>query len=191
MITILVRTSNRPASFLKMYVSVLAQTYTDWKIIVAYDNSEALRYIPNHPKVEYFPVTKGNEGYFWNIYCNDLKDIVKDGWFFYLDDDDYLIDNKALERIAPFLREDEGLIVQYMRGKVAKPQRVYMRSKQIVLGKIGGGCLFLHAKHKNLAHWDGSPASDYRWIKGVSEKLSMYFLETVVTVTGGKGLGKI
>lgn len=200
MINILVRTSNRPTQFKRMFNSVLEQRYTDWRIIIAYDNDEALSYIPpsNFPKSGpgrksiKIKVTPNTSIQFpWNLYCNELKDQVEDGHFFYLDDDDYLKDKFVLESISKHLKEGEGTICQFMRGKVAKPQKVYMDRKEIISGKIGGSCLFLHHSQKNVADWDAGPAADYRWIKAVSEKVKLNWVPIPVVVAGGKGLGKI
>jgi len=125
--------------------------------------------------------------YHWNFYCNNLKDHVTDGWFFYLDDDDYLKDNTALQRISEQLTDPrEAVICQFMRGNKRKPE-VFTGPEDIIRGKIGGGCIFLHTTQKNIAYWDGKRAADYRFIKAVSEKIPLKFVPTVVTQAGNNG----
>lgn len=192
MINILVRTSNRPEQFKRMFESVLAQTFKEWQIIVAFDNDKAVSYIPQHPKVKSFRVnTHTPDPYYWNLYCNDLKSEVTEGWFFYLDDDDYLRDKFVLESISMHLREGEGTICQFMRGRIAKPQKPYFNRKEIVSGKIGGSCLFLHHSQKNVSDWTAGHSADYRWIKAVSEKVKLNWIPIPVVVAGGKGFGKV
>jgi glycosyltransferase involved in cell wall biosynthesis len=47
MITILIRTSNRPQQFKRCIDSVINQTYKDWKVIVCIDGDD---YVPNMKK---------------------------------------------------------------------------------------------------------------------------------------------
>jgi len=193
MINILVRTSYRPEQFKRMFDSVEAQTFKNWQMIVATDDSRALSYIPSRPNVFVFKVQPDKEfPFFWNLYCNELKAQVNDGWFFYLDDDDYLVNEHALRNASKHLREDSGTVFQFMRNKLAKPGRIEINNKLIVKGRIGGSCLFLHSKHRDLAHWDGQKASDFRFIKAVSEKIKLNFVAVPIVKAGNNGLhGKI
>ena len=189
MINILVRTSNRPELFKRMLASVQAQTFKDWRLIVGYDNPLALAYIPNDPKIDSLCMVPQREHlFFWNMYCNDLKQQVTDGWFFYLDDDDFLVNKFSLEVIARHLTVDAGVICQFVRNKKLKPHQIYINSKQIIRGKIGGSCIFLHASHKNLADWDGGRAADYRFIKEIESKLPLKFVAVPVVAAGNNGL---
>jgi len=194
MITILVRTSNRPTLFKRMFESVINQTFTDWRMIVSYDNHEAndylINYLPHYyGRVRAYPVNPDKKfPMFYDLYCNDLKEQVTDGWFFFLDDDDFLVNKFALETISKRLVEDRGLICQFMRNRKPKPNKQLMDLKQIIRGKIGMPCLFLHAKYKNIADLDGQVAGDYRWIKEVSEKIPVDFVPIPVVVAGNNGM---
>jgi hypothetical protein len=193
MINILVRTSNRPELFKRMYASVLAQTFTDWRLVIGFDTDEALKYIPLHPKIFRVKVNPQREHlFFWNLYCNDLKAQVTDGWFFYLDDDDYLVSRHSLARIAEHLTIDHGTICQFIRNGKRKPHQIYIDSKKIIRGKIGGSCIFLHHSHKHLADWDGGKAADYRFLKDIEAKLPLQFVAVPVVIAGNNGLhGKL
>lgn len=56
------------------------------------------------------------------------------------------------------------------------------------MGKIGGSCIFLHHKQKNIADWKPHRAADYTFIKEVSEKLPLKFVKIVIVQTGNNGL---
>lgn len=190
MINILVRTSNRPELFKRMLASVKQQTFKDWKMIVAIDSLQAFNYIPtNHPQIDIIKVFPQKEYlFFWNLYCNDLKKHVQDGWFFYLDDDDYLATSRSLENIAKHLTIDAGTICQFIRNRKPKPHQIYIDSKKIIRGKIGGSCIFLHASHKFIADWDGGKAADYRFIIAVAEKVKLNWVAIPVVMAGNNGL---
>jgi len=193
MITILVRTSNRPEAFARMFRSVNAQTFTNWQMLVATDDSQALWYIPSKPNVFVLKVQPDkSHPFYWNLYCNELKAQVTEGWFFFLDDDDYLISPRSLESASKYLSNNSGTVFQFMRNNLAKPSKLNIKNKQIIQGKIGGSCLFLHSKHRDLANWDGQKASDFRWIKSVSEKIKLNFVALPVVKAGNNGLhGKL
>jgi hypothetical protein len=151
----------------------------------------------------------------WNFYCNNLKQRVEEGWFFYLDDDDFLYDEYVLASISRHLNDPkEGIICQFNRGAQPKPEydlgdlvrsdehgilfngqlfetkawgSFYVKPDSIVRGKIGGSCIFLHHSHKDIAHWDGKKAADYRFVKAVSEKIPLKFVPVVVVQAGNKG----
>ena len=176
-----------------MFDSVSAQTFRDWQMLVATDDSRALWYIPSLPNVFTMKVEPKKEfPFYWNLYCNQLKADVVGGWFFFLDDDDYLIHHRVLENISRYLKEGEGTICQFKRNNLIKPSRALMETKQIIKGRIGGSCLFLHSSLKEVADWDGQKASDFRWIKAVSEKVKLNFVALPVVQAGNNGLhGKL
>lgn len=132
--------------------------------------------------------------YNWNLYCNELKERVKEGWFFYLDDDDWISRAESLQAIAPHLDDPNvGVICQYYRGRLAKPVSLANRPDRtvdpasIVKGRIGGSAIFLHHSQKNIADWQGHKAADYTFIKSVSEKLPLKFIRIPVVQAGNGG----
>lgn len=193
MINILIRTSNRPKEFKRCIASLINQTYKDFRVIICTDSIDSVPYI--HAtlegfKFEYFTVQPKGSPYSWNLYCNDLKERVTEGWFFYLDDDDYIINKFALSQIAPHLSKEYGTICQFNRGRRAKPilKPGNVNPSEIIKGRIGGSCIFLHHTHKNVADWDGDKAADYRFIRDVAQKLPLKFINIVVVQAGNNGL---
>lgn len=194
LINILIRTSHRPELFERCINSIELQSYKNHKIIVGYDGYEAMIYtaqyvmtVPGIRRVPVFPKTK--EDHYWNFFCNDLKDKVEEGWFFFLDDDDYLHNPNSLANIAEHLNNpEEGVICQMLRNGKPKPHSLLMDQKLISCGRIGMPCLFLHHSKKNIATFDGQKAGDYRWIRDCAAQLPMKFVKTVVVETGNNGL---
>jgi hypothetical protein len=132
----------------------------------------------------------GAIGYSYNLYCNTLKAAVTEGWFFYLDDDDILVDNTALERISKFLlNEDHIVICQMLRNGVPKPTDRLQDTLTIHRGKIGMPCFFLHAKHKNVAHFIASEDADFRFIRAAVNRLSPAFCKVIVVNAGMRSHG--
>lgn len=194
MINILIRTSNRPREFKGCINSIRNQTYKDVRLIVCTDKAiESTKYITEHTQglnVTFFSIVPSGVPFHWNFYCNNLKERVTDGWFFYMDDDDFLTDRFCLAAIAPHLDERHGTICQFKRPKGSpKPQLKpgNVNPSDIIRGKIGGSCIFLHHTHKNLADWDGAKAADYRFIRDVAEKLPLVFVPISVVRAGNNG----
>lgn len=193
MINILIRTSGRHKEFTKCIQSIRSQTYKDIRLIISTDKKE-IDYpfigdvTEGFDRTIHFIEPNGNP-YGWNLYCNTLKGHVKNGWFFYLDDDDYLVNKYALERIVPHLSEDHGTLCQFNRGTLSKPRLKTgeVHPSKIIKGKLGGSCIFLYHTHKNLADWQPRQAADYYFIKEVSEKLKLMFVPIPVVQAGNNG----
>lgn len=200
LINILIRNKFRPELLERCLASIISQEYKQTDIYVASDSKEAREDIDRLSRELNMPyrgvyVTADGSNYrhyrpshFWNLYCNTLKQLVMDGWFFFLDNDDYLQPG-ALHELSKHLADPaEGIICQFLRNGKKKPNDRLMERKQIIKGRIGGSCIVLHHSHKHLADWDGEAAADYRYIKAVSEKLPLKFIQMVMVVAGNNGL---
>jgi glycosyltransferase involved in cell wall biosynthesis len=189
MINILIRTSGRHDELTRCIQSIRDQTFQDIRLILSNDNkAEDYPFISDltigfHRTIHF--VDKATTPYGWNLYCNVLKAHVKEGWFFYLDSDDFLIDKHCLENISKHLTDpDKAVICRFKRGNKVKP---YPGTDEVIRGKIGGSCIFLHHSQKDVAYWDGNRAADFRFIKQVQAKLELKFVDTVVVQTGNNG----
>lgn len=176
MINILVRTSYRPELFKRAIDSIYGQTYSNFKIIVSYDDDRALEYIPDgFEKVRVY--SDKTLPFFYDNYCNSLKELVTGGWFFFMDDDDILYDTNALQKLSKHLIGTCGIICQFNRNGKLKPSNELIRVRKIIRAKVGMPCLILHHSQKNVAHFDGSVgAADFHWIKAVSRKVRLKFV---------------
>lgn len=197
MINILIRTSNRHKEFSQCIKSIRAQTYKNVRLIISSDKHKE-----DYPFVS--DVTEGfdrtihfvdwnGQPYGWNLYCNTLKSHVKEGWFFYLDDDDWLSKSRSLMVISKHLKDPEvGVICQYYRKRMAKPSNLvleqgYVKPESIIKGHIGGSAIFLHASQKEIADWQSKKAADFDFIKDVSSKIPLKFVAVPVVQTGNSG----
>lgn len=122
--------------------------------------------------------------YSYNLYCNELKAKVNEGYFFFLDDDDYIIPF-AINAIRPYLNPDKALIVQMLRNGRPKP-----REGKIEKGKIGLPCMILHSKHKHLADVTAEETGDFDWIKAVTDKIGFDFVPIPLVDAGKRNHGK-
>jgi hypothetical protein len=161
-------------------------------VIVGFDKPEAVRYIPiseNIRKIFIEPFC--NYPYFYDLYCNTLKLLVTEGWFFFLDDDDQLASNTVLEELADQLKQPGAIICQMLRNNAPKPRDNYIKNRIIAEGKIGLPCLVLHSKHKALSGLDGHKAGDYRYIKAVTDQVRTKFITLPLVNAGARGHGKM
>jgi hypothetical protein len=196
LINILIRNKYRPQEFARCIKSVLEQEYRNWRVIIASDSDQgkvqADSYVVRDRWIESYGLAVFQHVLYelpcyYNLYLNEMMQLVTDGYMLALDNDDYLIDSQALSRIVPHLTGD-GIICQFLRNGRPKPNGRLIQQQRIERGRIGGGCLILHSKHKNVVQWDGEKGADYRWIKAVSEKVQLEFVPIVVQVAGNNGL---
>jgi len=174
MITLLIRCSYRPKGFAKTFASIPGGV----QVICSYDDERALGYIPEH--VQKIRVFKHDAQVWYDNYCNDLKQLVTSGYFGFLDEGDIILPG-ALAQLRKHLKGSNGVICQFSRGGKLKPNTELIKNKQILRGKIGLPCLFLHHSHKDVADFDGSVgAADYHWIKAVSRKVKLKFVSIPV-----------
>jgi hypothetical protein len=129
--------------------------------------------------------------YYYDQYCNELKLLVTDGWFFFLDDDDVLTCPAILEELVDQLKIPGAIICQFLRNGVPKPRDNYIRNKIIAEGKIGLPCLVLHHKYKDIGQLDGQKAGDYRYIKEVTGQVNTKFIALPLVSAGPRGHGKM
>lgn len=189
LINILIRTSNRPALFARCIESVRRQTYKNVHIMVGHDRASALDYIPNELQTV-FVYADNTFVYFYDLYCNELKAKVADGWFLFLDDDDQLLPG-ALSQFAAHLTEPGAIICQFIRNGIPKPRDNYIRHKIIQEGKIGLPCLVLHHSYKHIGQLDGHKGGDYRYIKEVTSKVPTKFIALPLVTTDRRSLGEM
>lgn len=190
LINILIRTSNRPTLFARCLQSIHAQTYQNYRIIVGYDRASALAYVPAD-LTKIFVYADNSLPYFYDCYCNHLKVMVDDGWFFFLDDDDVLTRPTSLEELVAHIQEPGAIICQFMRNGLPKPRTPYIRRGIIEEGKIGLPCLVLHSKYKSLSGLDGQKAGDYRYIKEVTSQVPTKFIELPLVTCDRRSQGSM
>lgn len=208
-INILTRTSNRPKGFEVCANSIINQTYKDVNHVVAYDNEEDLSYIDKFENITKVKIDRQeiiandtsinpNNPNFWysphNLYCNSMLDAVEDGWVMFLDDDDMLIDEDALEEIAFNIKDEDTIIVWQMRyptGMVLPDPQSFV-NKQIRLGGIGSPCFLFHSKWKDEARWDAYKCGDFRFLEQLYNKIpnKKWVRKPYIQLNNNGGFGK-
>jgi len=183
LINILIRTTKgRLPQLARCLKSIEEQTYRNYNVVIGADYGlpKTLLLLPN--------LSLGQ--YYYNDYCNILKEEVEDGYFFFLDDDDYLIDNTALDRIVANLNEN-GVICQMKRGNgKLKPSNDRIDRKLIECGQIGMPCLVLHSNHLDLADITATSDGDFQWIKAISKLVDLPFTQEVLVYSEKRSFGK-
>lgn len=196
LINILVRNKYRPELFRRCLRSIALSGYGNIRLIIACDSVEAVKDVTvlfqntNIEPLVLFVTPDRSHSHYWNLYCNELKARVDDGWFFFLDNDDYL-ESEGVLNIVEAIRNttpDIGIICQFKRNGIAKPVPALMAKGIIQKGRIGGGCIVLHHTQKAIADWDGEQAADFRYIEAVSKKIKLKFVQVVLQVAGNNGL---
>lgn len=186
-ITILIRTHKGREKLLKRLMdSIARQTYKDIKIIMSYEEDEFLfstiMQYDNVHSIRVFPQREKGDT-FYNLYCNDLKEKVDSGWYAIVDSDDHFASDDALEKIAPYLNENKcrAVICQMSRGNgKIKPTDEMIDNEQIISGKIGMPCIFVHHTLKNKVDFTEYDAADYLYIKAISEIAKTTFVKQIV-----------
>ena len=121
MITILIRTHNRPEKLNECIKSIKAQTYKDWRILISVDNDRAEAYTKPYgyeyirtDKVKYKQVKERSRmRKRWNLYFNALQNKVDEGYIMYVDEDMVMYSENSLQLVADNSHEHRLLIYKY------------------------------------------------------------------------------
>ncbi|MFA6571914.1 MAG: glycosyltransferase family A protein [Bacteroidota bacterium] len=189
-INILIRTCKRPNYFKNCIGSIVFQNYDNINIVIGIESgdNETLSYVaevlshvenltskivfyekqtieipapPDTDKLSYgkwFP---------YNKYLDILGDSIKDGWVIYIDDDDRLITNESLMKIASNIKSESDLIfwrVNFINRLV--PEVEYW--KHLITGgvpicyHIAGGGFCFNSKYLKKINWGYWTLGDYR-----------------------------
>lgn len=193
LINILIRhTAGREQSYYKALDSISKQTYKNVRIVVGYDFSSSHFAIPGNVFDVFLKQDKSLGPFFYNDYCNVLKKHVHEGWFFFLDDDDYLANDTVLETLIPYLDDDyDAVICQMSRdnGKV-KPNDDLIKAGEVVSGRIGLPCLVVRSCQRGWGDIEAVENGDFLWIKHMTDILPTKFINHVVVHSPQRSFGR-
>jgi hypothetical protein len=193
LINILIRhTEGREKSYYKALDSVATQTYKNVRVVVGYDFSSSHFSIPGDVFDVFLKTDKSLGPYFYNDYCNALKTHVSDGWFFFLDDDDYLANETVLEELSKHFDDDYHAIVCQMsraNGKI-KPNDDLIKAGAVVSGRIGLPCLILRSRLNIISDIPATENGDFLWIKEVTDKVPTKFINQVIVHSPKRSFGR-
>jgi len=183
MISIITRTSGRPEAFKRCYESVKRQTYKNINHIVLYDDIVNMSYLKNYEDITPVMVDRQRLINFYdgpgitlqfkwaphNLYNNTGLEHVKDGYYMFLDDDDYLTNSRVIETLVNELEgEDTMLVFQMNMGGRLLPDERAMNTRSVELYNIGSPCFMVHSKWSNSVKWDALKCADYRYVKALN-----------------------
>lgn len=192
LINILIRhTAGREQIYYKALDSIAKQTYKNVRIVVGYDFSSSHFAIPGNVFDVFLKPDKSLGPFFYNDYCNVLKKHVHEGWFFFLDDDDYLANDTVLEELAKHMNEDYHAIVCQMsrdNGKV-KPNDDLIKAGEVVSGRIGLPCLILRSRLNTISDIPATENGDFIWIKEATNKVPTKFINQVIVHSPKRSFG--
>lgn len=201
MINIITRTSNRPTHFKRLLESIDKQTYKKVNHIVINDNNDSYAIERDALQVEKIPRTAKKNGYFYhapyNLYFNQIKQLNINPTI-YLDDDDQLASNHALETIVEqfYLFNIDVLFFQFsfQNRIIPKPDLLesIVHDRYIPkVGEIGGSCFAFGPKAFPIIEWDEWSCSDQRVIAKLilNPLLTLGYVNDVMasTQTGAHG----
>lgn len=183
---ILIRTSNRPEYFKNCIESIFNQNYTNYEIIICYDDDESLNYLSDlsHENITYFRVFKNHQfKYFFNLYCNELLEKVNvedNNYIIFLDDDDRFIHNNSLKIINSFIENDSILIWKFLRPD----KNIFPKDfNNLTKGDFGSCSCCFNAKYKDLVQWTPIQGGDFDFFTNLSKFLKIKPLELTLTTT--------
>src|SRR3989304_1528464 len=171
-VSILVRTSNRPNFFKNCMKSIRNQDYKNidiWVSIDEKDNDYTIKY-PVYPvfvdrKQSYKPPSNDvsyGRVMTYNLYLNELQRHVKSGLILYLDDDDQYNEKESISKIVAEYKNGNELV--YWRVKIGHkiiPENMYFGKKPEVFQISGIGFAF-DSKYTDLAQWEPFKRGDFR-----------------------------
>ena len=170
-ITIITRTSDRRKHFERCLKSIQNQTYNNIEHIVICDNASSVQYVREHMIEPFFINNKrtdlnnpppGCRILPHNLYFNEIDKELMDGWILYLDDDDILIDNNAIENLMNRIKDKDVFYtfkVKLVDRYIPNKEPLYNKP---VLNDFSGSGLLYHTKYWQNDLGDGYSGGDFR-----------------------------
>lgn len=198
LLNILLRTSCRPRGFSRMMSCIESQTNKNIKVYISYDNEQTYDYVSKYAyKIEHQLVKvsrdpKARSDGFFNLYFNDLKNAVSDGYIYHVDDDDVLPNDKVFETISNICTNPEKLYIFRMQyyGRIL-PGSSFRKSP--THGDISTQCFVYHSKYKQLVNWCDVYSADFNFIRDMYNAYGsnrVEWIDKVVYVLNKHGNGR-
>ena len=208
-INILTRTSKRPNYFKKCVESIRNQTYKNINHIISVDNDETEEYVKkytnNYIRVNNFvgkippldPIYKIRRPAPYNLYLNDLKENINDGWIMFLDDDNFLLENNAIETLVNNIDSDNQMLfwkVKFSDFLTLPEEHLFNEKYTPTLNHVDMNGFMFHSKYKNCYFFDYYSAGDFFCAKTIERFTSKKIFVNKILVgmqsnnaMGGKG----
>lgn len=184
LVNILTRTSGRPKYFEKCIESIRNQTYPNINHLISVDDDESEEYVKKHTdnyiRVERFkgniptvdPETKVRRAAPYNLYLNELRKEVKEGWIMFLDDDDIFLEDTAIEEMMTAATSDDDLLIWKVRfpNGIIPPHKLFEKH-MIALNHFSMIGFMYNKKHDNKAKFDYFSGGDFFFISQLAPKM--------------------
>lgn len=182
-INILTRTSNRPKYFEKCFNSIKNQTYKNINHIISVDDDFSEEYVKKYTN-NYIRIGKIDDKFppydktgrrrlaIYNLYLNELRKQVKDGWIMYIDDDDMLMNNNVIEDIVKKVKNENQLFfwrVQFPNRVI--PEDQLFDKKIIALNHFSMIGFMYNVKYDKYANFDHFSGGDFHFISQLAPKI--------------------
>lgn len=186
-VNILIRSCRRPNYFHECIQSIYRQTYPNINIIVGIEKDDNVtdNYVFGHrvrviyydkKKIYVNPPDKSENYGVWfpyNRYLDKMTSRVGNGYVLYLDDDDKLMSNDAIEKMVSEIRSEDSIIfwkTAFACGRIVPEEDNWTKMKNgqgpTICDVSGIGFMF-HSKYRNEIEWGYWKRGDYR----VAQKL--------------------
>jgi GT2 family glycosyltransferase len=192
-LNVLTRTANRPNRFERCRQSILAQetdvtirhlvsldgpcTYAQGDVLIPARGKIAPRIPADQQRHRNAP---------YNLFVNDLLAAVEDGWIFVLDDDDEFLRRDAVAVLAPYLVDENALVVfKFAMGDNKGRQFIMPKAhgRGLIMNDVPSSCYVYHSRHKDLGLWHSKYAGDFFAASNLAEELRIVWLDEVLAGT--------
>lgn len=184
-INILLRTSNRPNLFRETLYQIKSQGYNNYNLLVSVDNLHSKEYVEKEniqPILLTKEIRKNENHNPYNLYFNELLKFVKNGWIWFIDDDDKL-DTLALQKINKACKNENIIYIfklfhEYLDRTI--PSEFATNNKLIRFADISTQNFIVHSKFKHLINWEPIRGGDFKVINSLSEKIPVQFINDFI-----------
>lgn len=176
---IIIRTHLREKFFHNAISSVLNQNYSNYTIHIIYDHNDSYRYIKQYAeneKIKIHAVKKSSDNEcFFDIYCEEIKETICDGWIMFLDDDNYYVDENCFKIINNSIFDEKIIIWYFLR-----PDKLIIPDlDDLKYGTIDNCSYLFHYSIKNYSSFSDYYGSDFNFIN----KLIKHFKSKLIDYT--------
>ena len=194
-VNILTRTSRRPKYFKKCIESIRNQSYPNINHLISVDDDVSEEYVKeytdNYIRVERYngkipsrdPLLGVRMPAPYNLYLNELREKVKDGWIMFLDDDDIFIEKTAIEEMINAANSEDDLLLWKVRfPNRTVPGNELFKKKIIALNHFSMIGFMYHKKYDDVATFDYFSGGDYHFISQLAPKMkSSVWIDKIYT----------